>query len=109
VRIGPSRRLLNRQLLKLTFWLAGLVTNPFERPCGYQAHHQKVASTKTGRVLPSIFVFVRTLKGDVEHVAIVSLLAPDARADEAVTDFVNRLVIGLIGCIGLVFHDVLVC
>jgi len=88
----------------LTLRLSGLVTNPFESPCGNQAYHQKIVSAKAGRVLPVASIFVRALKGDIEHTALVRLLTPDTRTDEAVTDFVNRLVIGFIG--RLVFHNV---
>ena len=102
-----NRRLLSRQQLKLTFRLSGLVANPFESPCGDEAHNQEVVSAKTGRVLPSVSVFIRALKGDVEQGAFVGLLTPDARADGAVTDFVNGLVIGFIGYTGggLIFHE----
>ena len=71
-----------------------LIANPFERPCGDQAHHQEVVSAKTGRIFPGVTVFVRALKGDVEQRAFVGLLTPDARADGAVTNFVNGLIIG---------------
>jgi hypothetical protein len=30
----------NRQSLRLTFRLSGLITNPLESPCGNQAHNQ---------------------------------------------------------------------
>jgi len=71
-----------------------LIANPFERSCGDQAHDQEVVSAKTGRVLPSVPVFVRALEGDVEQWAFVRFLTPDAGAYGAVTDFVNGLIIG---------------
>ena len=81
--------------MRLPIRLSRLIANPFERPCGDQAHDQEVVSAKTGRVLPSVSVLVRALEGDVEQCAFVRLLTPDAGAYGAVTDFMDRLVIGL--------------
>ena len=87
--------MVNRQPLRLTFWLSGLVANPLENPCGDQAHNQEVVAAKTGGVLPcvSILFLVGPLEGDVEQGTFVGLLAPDARADGAVTDFVDGLAV----------------
>jgi len=83
----------NRQPLRLAFWLSGLVANPLESPCGDQAHNQEVVAAKTGGVLPCVSVLVGPLEGYVEQWAFVGLLAPDARADGAVTDFVDGLAV----------------
>jgi len=82
----------NRQPLRSTSWLSGLVTNPLESPCGNQAHNQEIVAAKTGGVLPCVPVLVGPLEGDVEQGTFVPLLAPDARADDTVTDFVDGLV-----------------
>ena len=83
----------NRQPLRLTFRLSRLVANPLESPCGDQAHNQKVVATKTIGVLPGVRVLVGPLERDVEHGTFFSLLAPDAGADRAVADFVDRLTV----------------
>ena len=83
----------NRQPLRLALWLSGLVANPLESPCGDQAHNQEVVAAKTGGVLPCVSVLVGPLEGDVEQGTFVGLLAPDARADGAVADFVDGLAI----------------
>ena len=85
--------MVNRQPLKLAFWLSGLVANPLESPCGDQAHNQEVVAAKTGGVLPRVSVLVGPLEGDVEQGTFVGLLAPDARADVAVADFVDGLAV----------------
>lgn len=85
--------MVNRQPLRLAFWLSGLVANPLESPCGDQAHNQEVVAAKTGGVLPCVSVLVGPLEGDVEQGAFVGLLAPDARADGTVADFVDGLAV----------------
>ena len=58
--------MVNRQPLRLVFWLSGLVANPLESPCCYQAHNQEVVAAETGGVLPCVSVLVGALEGDVE-------------------------------------------
>ena len=58
--------MVDRQPLRLAFWLSGLVTNPLESPRGYQTHNQKVIAAETGGVLPCVSVLVGALEGDVE-------------------------------------------
>ena len=83
--------------------MLSLSPNPFESPCCNQAQDQQVVSAKAGGVFPCVSVFVGALKGDVEEGAFVGLLTPDARADEAVADFVDGLVIRRTGR-GLISH-----
>lgn len=83
----------NRQRGRSAFWLSGLVTNPLESSCGDQAYNQEIVTAKTGGVLPCVSVLVGSLEGDVEQGTFFGLLAPDARADDTVTDFVNWLVV----------------
>ena len=85
--------MVNRQPLRLTFWLSGLVADPLESPCGDQAHNQEVVAAETGGVLPGVTVLVRPLERDVEHGAFIRLLAPDAGAHGAVADLVDRLAV----------------
>jgi len=61
--------------------------------------------TEAGRVFPNLSVLVGPLERDVEHRAFFRFIAPDAGADEAVTDFVGRLWVRC-GSLRLVFHDV---
>ena len=82
-----------RQPLILAFWLSGLVTNPLESPCSDQAHNQEIVATKTAGVFPCVSVLVGPLEGDVEQGTFLALLAPDARANGTVTDFVDGLVV----------------
>jgi hypothetical protein len=82
-----------------------LVANPLECPCSDQAHNQKVVAAETCGILPIVTVFVGPLEGDVEHGTFVALLAPDARAYDAVADCVDGFVIGCARC-HLIFHDV---
>ena len=70
-----------------------MVANPLERSCGDQAHNQEVVAAKTGGILPGVSVLVGPLEGDVEQGTFVGLLAPDARADGAVADFVDGLAV----------------
>ena len=99
--------MVNRRDLRLAFLLAGLVANPFESPCGDQAHNQKVVTAKTGGVFPGVSVPVGPLEGHVEHGTLVGVLCPDACADGAVTDFLDGLFVGITDrC--LMFHDLLV-
>jgi len=83
----------NHQPLRLAFWLSGLVANPLESACGDQAHNQKVVAAKTGGVLPCVSFLVGPLEGYVEQGTFVGLLAPDACANGAVTDFVDGLAV----------------
>ena len=85
--------MVSRQSLRLTFWLSRLAANPLESPCGDQAHNQEVVAAKTSGVLPCISILVGPLEGDVEQRTFVGLLAPDARADGAVADFVDGLAV----------------
>ena len=85
--------MVNRQPLRLAFWLSGLVANPLESPCGDQAHNQEVVAAKTSGVLPCVSVLVGPLEGDVEQGTFVALLTPDARTDGAVADFVDGLAV----------------
>ena len=85
--------MVNRQPLRLAFWLSGLVANPLESPCGDQAHNQKVVAAKTGGVLPCVSILVGPLEGEVAQGAFVGLLAPDARAHGAMADFVDGLAV----------------
>ena len=101
---GPAV-MVNRQPLRLALWLSGLVANPLESPCGNQAHNQEVVAAETGGVLPVVSVFVSPLETDIEQGTFVGLLAPDARADCAVADFVNGLVVGFASWC-LIFHHV---
>jgi hypothetical protein len=98
--------MVNHQPLGLAFRLSWLVANPLESPCGNQAHNQEVVAAKTGGVLPCVSVLVGALEGDVEQGTFVGFLAPDARADDAVADFVDGLAVW---CTSgrLIFHDVL--
>ena len=96
--------MVNHRPLRLAFWLAGLVANPFESSCGDQAHDQKVAPAKGGGVFPRVSILVGPLEGHVEHGTFVGVLCPDARADGAVTDLVDGLVVRITErC--LIFHD----
>jgi len=70
-----------------------LIANPFERPCGDQAHNQKIVAAKAGGVLPCVSVLVGPLEGDIEQWTFLAFLAPDARADGTVTDFMDGLVV----------------
>jgi hypothetical protein len=84
---------VGHQPLRLPFRLSGLGANPLESPCGDQAHNQEVVAAEAGRVLPGVFLLIRSLEGDVEQGTFVGLLAPDARAYEAVADFVDWLAV----------------
>jgi len=75
----------------LAFRLSGLVANPLESPGGDQADNQKVVAAEACGILPGFAVFVGPLEGDVEHLAFIRLLAPDAGADDTVADFVDGL------------------
>ena len=100
--------MVNRRPLSLAFWLAGLVANPFESPCGDQADNQKVVTAKAGGVFPGVSVPVGPLEGHIEHGTLVGVLCPDAGADGAVTDFLDGLFIGITDrC--LIFHDLFFC
>ena len=88
-----SGGLVSRQSFGSTFRLPRLDANPFESPCGDQAHNQEVVAAKTGGVLPCVSILVGPLEGDVEQRTFLALLAPDARADGTVTDFVDGLVV----------------
>ena len=66
--------LVNRRPLRLAFWLAGLVANPFESPCSDQADNQKVVTAKTGGVFPGVSVPVRPLEGHVKDGTLVGVL-----------------------------------
>ena len=85
--------MINRQSLRLTLRLSGLVANPLESPSGDQADNQKVIAAETCGILPGVPVLVGSLEGDVEHLAFIRLLAPDARAHGAVADFVDWLTV----------------
>jgi len=85
--------MVNRQPLRLAFWLTGLVANPLESSRGDQAQNQEVVAAKTSGVLPCVSVFVGPLEGNVEQGTLVGLLSPDARADGAVADFVDGLAV----------------
>jgi len=85
--------MINCQPLSSTLWLSGLVANPLESPCSDQAHNQEVVAAKTAGVLPCVSVLVRPLEGDVEQWTFLALLAPNARADGTVTDFVDWLAV----------------
>ena len=82
-----------RQPLRLTFRLSGLAANPLESPSGDQADNQKVVAPKTGRVFPGVAVLVCPLERDVEHLAFVRLLTPDAGAHGTMADFVDGLTV----------------
>ena len=84
---------VNRQPLRLTFWLSRLAANPLESPSGDQADNQEVVAAEAGGVLPGFPVLVSPLEGDVEHGAFLGLLAPDAGAHGAVADFVDGLTV----------------
>jgi hypothetical protein len=73
--------------------LSGLAANPLESPSSYQTDNQKVVATKAGGVFPSVPVLVCPLERDIEHLAFVRLLAPDARAHGAMADFVDGLTV----------------
>ena len=73
--------------------MSGLVANPLESPGGDQADNQKVVAAEACGILPGIAVLVGPLEGDVEHLAFIRLLAPDARAHGAVADFVDWLTV----------------
>src|SRR6185369_7594650 len=99
---------VSRRPLRLGFWLAGLAANPFESPCGDQAHDQKVVTTKAGGVFPSVSILIGPLEGHVEHGTFVGVLRPDAGADGAVTEFVDRLSAGITDWC-LIFHGLFFC
>ncbi len=82
-----------------------MVANPLESPRGDQADNQEIIAAKTCGVLPRVSVLVGPLEGDIEQGAFVGLLVPDARADGAVTDFVDWLTVWCTS-LCLVFHDV---
>ena len=71
--------------------MSGLVANPLESPSGDQADNQKVVAAEACGILPGVAVLVGPLEGDVEHLAFIRLLAPDAGADGTVADFVDGL------------------
>ena len=73
--------------------LSGLVANPLESSGGDQADNQKVVAAEACGILPSVAVLVGPLEGDVEHLAFICLLAPDAGADGTVADFVDGLTV----------------
>ena len=100
--------MVNHRPLRLAFWLAGLVANPFESTRGDQAHDQKVVTAKTGRVFPGVSVPVGPLEGHIEHGTLVGVLCPDAGADGAVTDFLDGLFVGITDWC-LIFHDLFFC
>ena len=70
-----------------------MAANPLESPGGYQTDNQKVVATKAGRVLPCVSVLICPLERDVEHLAFIRLLAPNAGAHGAVADFVDGLTV----------------
>ena len=78
------------------FRVSLFVADPLEGSRGNQAENQKVVATKTGRVLPGVSIFVRSLERDIEQGTFFCFLSPDAGADCAMTDFVHWLRIGLI-------------
>lgn len=84
--------MVDRQPRRLAFWQSGLIADPLESPCGDQAHNQQIVAAETAGVLPCFSILVGPLEGDVEQGTFVGLLAPDARADGTVTDFVDGLV-----------------
>ena len=73
--------------------MSGLVANPLESPSGDQADNQKVVAPEACGILPGVAVLVGPLEGDVEHLAFIRLLAPDAGADGTVADFVDGLTV----------------
>ena len=83
--------IFNRQSLRLAFRLSGLVANPLESSCSNQAYNQKVVAAEACGILPGVAILVGPLEGDVEHLAFIRLLAPDAGADDTVADFVDGL------------------
>ena len=85
--------MMNRQSLRLRLRLSGLVANPLESPSGDQADNQKVVAAETGGVLPGVAVLVCPLERDVEHLAFVRLLTPDAGAHGTMPDFVDGLTV----------------
>jgi len=72
---------------------SGLAAYPLKGSRGDQAHDEEVLPAETGRVFPIVTVFVRPLEGDIEQRTLLSFLAPDARANGAVADLVNRLIV----------------
>src|ERR1035437_694134 len=82
--------MVNRQFLRLAFWRSRLAANPLASPCGNQADNQKVVAAETCRILPDVSFLVGPLERHIEHGAFFGLLAPDARTDGTVTDFMDR-------------------
>ena len=99
--------MMNRQSLRLRLRPSGLVANPLESPSGDQADNQEVVAAEACGILPRIAVLVGPLDGDVEHLAFIRLLAPDAGADGAVADLVDGLIVRFTNR-RLIFHDVFV-
>ena len=85
--------MVNRQSLRLAFWLSGLVANSLECPCGDKADNQEVVAPETGGVLPGVSFLVGPLERHIEHGSFFGLLAPDARTDGTVTDFMDGLTV----------------
>src|SRR5690348_10235809 len=88
-----AKLVYTRADMRSTFWLSGLVANPFEGPCGDQAHNQEIVAAETAGVLPCVSVLIRPLEVDIEQRTFLALLAPDACADGTVTDFMDGLVV----------------
>ena len=89
--------MVNRQSLRLSFRLSGLVANPLESPRGNKTHNQEVVAAEARGVLPVVSVFVSPLETDIKQWAFVGFLAPNASTNEAMTDFVNWLILGFAG------------
>ena len=81
--------------------LPGLAGDPFEGPHCQQAQQQQVVPAEAGGVLPFLALLIATLEGDIEHGTLFGVLPPDAGADRAVADGVDRFVVGVSS---LIFH-----
>ena len=84
-----------------------LLVNPGMGHVGDLGDEGKFFAAETGRGLPFVAVFVKPSDGDIVARAVVRFVCPDGRLDAAHADFVNGLLLRVIGA-GLLLRALVV-